>query len=226
MPKDHTLADRRRRSIKIPPQKAAGMTRFGGDSRIWYKHSLPERMSVEEAYERIKHLIPKERSTFMMFGKKCTVPRDAFTCKAPGLPDYKYTGGTANIEGFPGIIGDVLRVVEKRTKETFDYCVVNIYHKGDSIGDHHDNEKGLDPKAPVVSYTLTNDDKAFVFRVTPLDKTKPRIDIPTPHESLIVLSPETNKDFKHGVVCKREAPADVLRISFTFRKHMKNESRE
>ena len=103
-------------------------------------------------------------------------------------------------------------LVEKESGETFNSCLLNLYHDGsEGMAWHSDGEPDLLKNGAIASLTLGAERK-FSFKHK---KTKERIDIWLEHGSLLIMKGTTQKNWLHRLppTTKIKTP----RINLTFR---------
>jgi len=132
----------------------------------------------------------------------------------PVLEGYKYSGQLAKSQPITPNLLKLLEYVNSQFGTKYNGILVNKYENGeDSIGDHSDDEKFLDP----VGVACISWGEIRKFRIRD-KKTKTIIkDIPTIANKIMLMGGDFQKEFTHGIpVEKKKTNA---RISFTFRSH-------
>ncbi len=104
------------------------------------------------------------------------------------------------------------RLVEERTKETYNSCLLNLYHDGnEGMAWHSDDEKKLLKNAAIASLTVGAERK-FSFKHK---ESKQIVSLVLENGSLLVMKDETQKNWFH-----RLPPTTKIRgarINLTFR---------
>jgi len=109
--------------------------------------------------------------------------------------------------------------IEKHTGIAFNHCVILLYRdEDDCIGFHKDKTLDLDESAPIASVSLGRE-RPYALRDNMFTPTIEQQFI-FPHGALLLLGPNTNKDFYHSVkqIPKSSDTNSLPRISLTFRK--------
>jgi alkylated DNA repair dioxygenase AlkB len=153
----------------------------------------------------------------MMFGKVITTKRKVAWVGDPGC-SYTYSGVKKSPQAWTPELLQIKAEIEKLAGCTFNSCLLNLYHNGEEgMGWHSDDEKELDPKAPIVSVSFGASRK-FAFKHK-IDKTKAVIILE--NGSVLIMHPPTQEYWSHSLVTTKLAtPA---RINLTFRS-IKNET--
>ena len=103
-------------------------------------------------------------------------------------------------------------IIEQKTGETFNSCLLNLYHNGsEGMAWHSDGEKDLKKNGAIGSLSLGAERK-FAFKHK---KTKEKIALVLAHGSLLVMKGETQSHWLH-----RLPPTRLIsrpRINLTFR---------
>jgi alkylated DNA repair dioxygenase AlkB len=153
----------------------------------------------------------------MMFGKVITTKRKVAWVGDPGC-SYTYSGVKKHPKAWTPELLQIKAEIEKLAGCIFNSCLLNLYHNGEEgMGWHSDDEKELDPKAPIVSVSFGASRK-FAFKHK-MDKTKAVIILE--NGSVLIMHPPTQEYWSHSLVTTKLAtPA---RINLTFRS-IKNET--
>eukprot|EP00539_Tryblionella_compressa_P004135 CAMPEP_0178734526 /NCGR_PEP_ID=MMETSP0744-20121128/1390_1 /TAXON_ID=913974 /ORGANISM="Nitzschia punctata, Strain CCMP561" /LENGTH=474 /DNA_ID=CAMNT_0020386811 /DNA_START=32 /DNA_END=1456 /DNA_ORIENTATION=+ len=137
------------------------------------------------------------------------------------IPVYRYPGNYSGDEWITFEWGPtsikLKKAVEERLlplyRQTMNHCVTNYYRNGDDfIGHHGDKDLDLNRKGVIVSLSL-GDERVLELRrrAQPQDVTRVRL----PHCSMLVLGPNTNREWTHSVLPK-DGSQDI-RLSLTMR---------
>jgi alkylated DNA repair dioxygenase AlkB len=153
----------------------------------------------------------------MMFGKMIITKRKVAWVGDPGC-SYTYSGVKKHPKAWTPELLQIKAEIEKLAGCIFNSCLLNLYHNGEEgMGWHSDDEKELDPKAPIVSVSFGASRK-FAFKHK-IDKTKAVIILE--NGSVLIMHPPTQEYWSHSLVTTKLAtPA---RINLTFRS-IKNET--
>lgn len=102
--------------------------------------------------------------------------------------------------------------IEQKTGARFNTCLLNLYHNGsEGMGWHADNEKTLDPTAPIASISL-GATRSFRFKHK-TKELKSTVDLPS--GSLLMMYPPTQEFWLHTLT--KTTKVNAPRINLTFR---------
>jgi alkylated DNA repair dioxygenase AlkB len=103
-------------------------------------------------------------------------------------------------------------LVEKRTGETFNSCLLNLYHNGDEgMAWHSDDEKTLGENSAIASFSFGAERK-FSFKHK---QTKEVVSMMLEHGSLLVMKGTTQTHWLHCLPKSKRITAP--RVNLTFR---------
>lgn len=107
---------------------------------------------------------------------------------------------------------ELKNLVEQQTKETFNSCLLNLYHSGsEGVSWHSDAEKDLKENGAIASLSFGADRK-FSFKNK---KTKETISVVLQHGSILVMKGVTQKHWLHQLPQSKKITEP--RINLTFR---------
>jgi len=126
---------------------------------------------------------------------------------------YHYSGTIKRALPWTDTLLKLKSVIEIQTKDSFNSCLLNLYHNGEEgMGWHADDEKSLGLNTIIASFSLGAERK-FYFR----HKTKKEtISIFLESGSLLVMRGETQTYWQHSVPKMRKVIRP--RINLTFRR--------
>ena len=150
----------------------------------------------DEAFILGKHIITKRKAAWY------------------GDAEYEYTYSKITKKAL-GWTEDLLQLknkVEERTAETFNSCLLNLYHNGsEGMAWHSDGEKDLKPNGAIGSLSFGAERK-FSFKHK---KTGQKVSILLEHGSLLVMTGSTQTHWLHRLPPTKLVSA--ARINLTFR---------
>lgn len=158
---------------------------------------------------------------FKLYGKICRQQRSVgfFVKKSlieNGMKGYKYSNRMIPCQILPSIMDDFLNVVNETLKTKFNSILVNRYENGkDYISFHRDNEKGVDPKDGVASFSLGEPNSERIMTIKN-NEGKKVVDIPLKIGSLVHMLEGCQKNRTHGI--KKQNHVKGVRISLTMRR--------
>ena len=181
------------------------------DGRVVYMPGFFNEHQSTLLFDQLLRSLDWQADQIMMFGKMITTKR-----KVAWVGDsdcsYTYSGVKKNPQVWTVELLQIKSQLEKLAGCAFNSCLLNLYHNGEEgMGWHSDDEKELDPKAPIVSVSFGASRK-FAFRHK-IDKTKATIVLE--NGSVLIMHPPTQEYWSHSLVpTKLATPA---RINLTFR---------
>lgn len=162
-------------------------------------------------YQQLLENINWKNDEAIIFGKKIITKRKVAWY---GDSEYSYTYSkvtkTANI--WIKELLELKAIVEKESGETYNSCLLNLYHSGDEgMGYHSDGEKMLKKNGAIASLSLGAERK-FSFKHR---ESKQRIDVLLERGSLLVMKTTTQTHWLHRLPPTKKVNAP--RINLTFR---------
>lgn len=169
---------------------------------------------LEEADDFFKILadtIPWEADVVHMFGKRIVTKRKvAWYGDQPY--DYTYSNSTKKALPWTPALRELKEMAENLTNETYNSCLLNLYHTGEEgMGWHTDNEKELKKNGAIASYSFGAERK-FVFKHK---TTKEKVELLLDHGSLLVMKGATQNHWLHRLPPTKKVGS--ARINLTFR---------
>ena len=171
-------------------------------------------LTPEEANYYFKSLLEEiawRNDEAVIFGKRIITKRKvAWYAEKP----FEYTYSNITKSALPWT-NDLLLLkskIEKITGETFNSCLLNLYHNGaEGMAWHSDGEKDLKKNGAIASLSLGAERK-FAFKHK---ETKEKIDLILPHGSLIIMKDETQSYWLHRLPPTKKV--STPRVNLTFR---------
>ncbi len=148
----------------------------------------------------------------VIFGKKIITKRETAWY---GDHDISYTYSNATKIAIPWTktLFELKTIVEEVTQNSFNSCLLNLYHDGnEGIAWHSDDEPELEKYGMIASLTF-GAERRFVFK----HKTeKIKTEILLEHGSLLVMQGKTQESWLHSL--PKSKKIKLPRINLTFRK--------
>lgn len=189
------------------------------DGRVDY---LPRFFNTSESslfYQELLQSLDWQFDQIMMFGKMIITKRKVAWVGDPNC-SYTYSGVKKEPQMWTPDLIQIKERLENISGQLFNSCLLNLYHNGsEGMGWHSDDEKELDPKAPIASVSFGASRK-FSFKHK-LDKTKAAIVLE--NGSVLMMYTPTQENWSHSLVTTKLATTP--RINLTFRS-IKNETRK
>lgn len=181
------------------------------DGLVHYHDSL---FSPEESDRHLARLIaeiPWEHDEAVIFGRRIITKRKVAWFADGGRP-YAYSGTEKRAHKWTEHLLSLKVAAEKISGAACDSCLLNLYHDGgEGMGWHSDDERTLEPGAPILSLSFGATRK-FSFRHK---ATRETVSLPLGHGSLLVMAGETQRHWHHQL--PKSAKVASPRVNLTFR---------
>ena len=171
-------------------------------------------ISVSESDDYLEDLLDKvewKNDEVITFGKKIITKRKTAWY---GDKPFKYTYSNTTKQALSWIdeLLELKSIVEKISGETFNSCLLNLYHDGsEGMTWHSDAEKDLKKNAAIASLSFGAERK-FSFKHK---KSKETISLILQHGSLLIMKDETQNHWLHCL--PKTTKTNLPRINLTFR---------
>ena len=171
-------------------------------------------MSIEKAedyYGKLLQHINWENDKAIIFGKLIITKRKvAWYGDQPF--DYTYSKTTKSALPWTKELLELKEMIEIKTGETFNSCLLNLYHNGDEgMAWHSDGEKDLKKNGAIGSLSFGSERK-FLFKHK---VTKQNVSVQLEKGSLLVMKGETQTHWLHRLPPTKKVKTP--RINLTFR---------
>jgi len=148
----------------------------------------------------------------LMFGKKIVTSRKV-ALYADNTTTYTYSKQTKQALAWTTELMQLKQIIESKTAQTFNMCLLNLYHHGkESMGWHSDNERELQANGSIASISLGAERK-FMFKHK---ESKKVITLNLEHGSLLLMQGTIQQHWQHQLPAM--AKVEAARINLTFRK--------
>lgn len=126
--------------------------------------------------------------------------------------DYTYSKITRHALKWTKELLELKQLVEKKTGDSFNSCLLNLYHNGDEgMAWHRDDEKTLGENSAIASFSF-GAERRFSFRHR---QTKETISMMLEHGSLLVMKGATQTHWLHCL--PKSKRITTPRVNLTFR---------
>tara|TARA_B100000809_G_scaffold114244_1_gene112692 strand:- start:23330 stop:23932 length:603 start_codon:yes stop_codon:yes gene_type:complete len=162
-------------------------------------------------YQKLIKTIQFKNDEAIIFGKKIITKREVAWY---GVSEFSYTYSkiTKTAYIFTKELLELKEIVEKESGETYNSCLLNLYHSGDEgMGYHSDGEKMLKKNGAIASLSLGAERK-FSFKHK---ENKQRVDVILENGSLLVMKKGTQTNWLHRLPPTKKV--NLPRINLTFR---------
>ncbi len=200
------------------------MDRFGNNSYPDKSHNLLPAEGVvhyfgpiltpaaaKKYFQELTESIAWKNDEARIFGKLFITKRKAAWY---GDKNFSYTYSNTTKEALPWTpaLLELKQLVESRTGNTFNSCLLNLYHSGDEgMAWHSDDEKMLGP-APIIASVSLGAERKFGFKHK---KTKETVWLNLEPGSLLVMEGQTQANWLHRLPPTKKV--NQPRINLTFR---------
>jgi alkylated DNA repair dioxygenase AlkB len=165
----------------------------------------------DKYFDKLMDEVNWQNDQAIIFGKLITTKRKVAWYGEKEF-SYKYSGIKKVASPWNTTLLDLKKKVEKLTGETFNSCLLNLYHDGsEGMAWHSDGEKDLKKNGAIASLSFGAERK-FSFKHK---NSKQRIDILLENGSALIMKDETQTNWLH-----RLPPTSRIhspRINLTFR---------
>jgi alkylated DNA repair dioxygenase AlkB len=162
-------------------------------------------------YQKLMDTIQFKNDEAIIFGKKIITKRKVAWYGSSEF-SYTYSKITKTATIFTKELLALKAIVEKESGETYNSCLLNLYHSGEEgMGYHSDGEKMLKKNGAIASLSLGAARK-FSFKHR---ENKQRIDVILENGSLLVMKKGTQTNWLHRLPPTKKV--NTPRINLTFR---------
>ena len=181
------------------------------DGTVNYYGKLLKTDEADFYLTRLLEMIEWRHDEAVIFGKRIMTKRKvAWYGEQPFA--YTYSNTTKYALPWTRELQDLKIWVENETGETFNSCLLNLYHSGEEgMAWHSDAEKDLKKNGAIASLSLGAERK-FAFRHK---QTKEKVELFLEHGSLLVMKDTTQTNWLHRLPPTRKTTKS--RVNLTFR---------
>jgi len=166
---------------------------------------------VKQLYDALFNNVHWENERVIMFGKEIITKRKVAFFSDPSI-SYRYASKTKIGLPWTSSLLTIKNRVESITKESYNACLLNLYHNGEeSMGWHSDNEKEIITNSSIASLSLGASRK-FSFKNK---ETKESVSIELANGSLLEMKGSVQTHWWHALVKSKKVTDG--RINLTFR---------
>ena len=181
------------------------------DGIALYYEKIVNDDEVKQLYDALLNNIHWENERVIMFGKEIVTKRKVAFFSDPSI-SYCYASKTKIGLPWTSTLLSIKNVVESITKESYNACLLNLYHNGEeSMGWHSDNEKEIITNSSIASLSLGANRKfSFKHKVS-----KETVSIELEDGSLLEMRGSVQTHWWHALLKSKKVTA--ARINLTFR---------
>jgi alkylated DNA repair dioxygenase AlkB len=181
------------------------------DGIVLYHEKVLTDEQITQLYDELLNKINWENERVVMFGKEIITKRKVAFYSDP-LIAYTYSSKTKIGLPWKDPLFILKNIVESLTKQTYNACLLNLYHNGDeAMGWHSDNEKEIIANSSIASLSIGASRKfSFKHKVT-----KETISIQLENGSLLEMKGTIQSHWLHALPKSKKITES--RINLTFR---------
>ena len=181
------------------------------DGMVNYYGKLLDKKEADHYFEKLISTIQWKNDEAIIFGKKIITKRKvAWYGEKPF--EYTYSKTTKSALPWTQELLELKSRIEQETGDTFNSCLLNLYHTGEEgMAWHSDGEADLKKNGSIASLSFGAERK-FSFKHK---RTKETVSLLLQHGSLLMMKGTTQQNWLH-----RLPPAKLIikpRINLTFR---------
>ena len=181
------------------------------EGNVHYHGPIFNRETSDKYYQALLNEIAWAPDEAMIFGKRIITKRKV-AWYAEKAYSYTYSKITKTALVWTPLLLEIKEAVEKASGETYNACLLNLYHNGsEGMGWHSDGEKDLKKNGAIASVSFGAERK-FAFKHKE-DKTV--VNLHLAHGSLLVMKGNTQSHWLHRLPPTKKAHDP--RINLTFR---------
>ncbi|MGY3821343.1 alpha-ketoglutarate-dependent dioxygenase AlkB family protein [Acinetobacter haemolyticus] len=181
------------------------------DGTVQYYGKVVHTAAADDYFEALLHTIAWENDQALIFGKLFTTKRKVAWY---GDRRFEYTYSNMNKYALPWTdeLIELKALVETLTGETFNSCLLNLYHSGEEgMAWHSDAETDLKKNGAIASLSFGAERK-FAFKHK---QSKEKVELYLEHGSLLVMKDVTQTHWLHRLPPTKKV--STARINLTFR---------
>lgn len=177
---------------------------------VYYGNILTQEQK-ESYFNELLNGIQWVNEEVIMFGKTITTKRKV-AFYANDLMEYTYSNKTKNAFPWTPLLLDIKKTVEAYTGETYNACLLNLYHDGnEGMGWHADNEKEIIADSSIASVSI-GAKRNFLFKHRDSGE---KLSILLENGSLLEMKGPIQRHWLHSL--PKTAKVKEARINLTFR---------
>lgn len=181
------------------------------DGKAFYFGKIFSEKEASNYFDILLKTINWNNDVAVMFGKKIVTKRKVAWYGKREF-EYTYSKITKKAQLWTPILIELKEKVEAKTGETFNSCLLNLYHTGsEGMSWHSDAEKDLKKDATIASLSFGAERK-FAFKHK---ESKETIALFLQHGSLLTMEGSTQKHWLHRLPPTKKINSP--RINLTFR---------
>ncbi len=182
------------------------------DGEAVYFGQIFEYKKIQNYLTKLMENIQWANDEVFLFGKKIITARKVAWYGENNL-EYVYSNAKKIALPFTPILLEIKAKIEEITNETYNSCLLNLYHNGsESMGWHADNETTIEKNSSIASISFGAERK-FCFKHKSKNE---RIEMVLENGSLLLMKGQTQSHWLHALPASKKILTP--RINLTFRK--------
>lgn len=181
------------------------------DGTVQYYGKVVQTAAADHYFDQLMQTIAWENDQALIFGKLLTTKRKVAWY---GDRRFEYTYSNMNKYALPWTqeLLELKQLAESLTGETFNSCLLNLYHNGEEgMAWHSDGETDLKKDGAIASFSFGAERK-FAFKHK---QSKEKVELYLEHGSLLVMKDTTQTYWLHRLPPTKKVSA--ARVNLTFR---------
>lgn len=181
------------------------------DGTVQYYGKVISELAADRYFDRLLQNIAWENDQAIIFGQQITTKRKVAWY---GDQRFEYTYSNINKYALPWTteLIELKQLVEQLTGESFNSCLLNLYHHGDEgMAWHSDAETDLKKDGAIASLSFGAERK-FAFKHK---QSKEKVELYLEHGSLLVMKDTTQTYWLHRLPPTKKV--STARVNLTFR---------
>ncbi len=181
------------------------------DGTVHYYGPVMSQFNASDFYQQLLTQIDWQADQAIMFGKTITTARKiAWMAERPF--SYTYSNTTKKAQPFSPLLLQLKAIAEQESGETFNACLLNLYHDGsEGMAWHSDGEKDLKKNGAIASLSFGAERK-FAFKHKQSQET---VSLYLQNGSLLIMKDTTQSHWLHRLPPTKSVTTP--RINLTFR---------
>ncbi len=181
------------------------------DGTVEYWNDLISESNSDDYLHALLRTIDWRKDELYMFGKKIITKRKV-AWYGDNPFEYTYSKSTKRALPWTDELQELKTIIENKTGDTFNSCLLNLYHTGsEGMGWHADNEKELLIHGAIASLSFGAERK-FVLKHK---ETKEKVELILQHGSLLMMKGTTQDHWLHRLPPTKKVTSP--RVNLTFR---------
>ncbi|MCJ0830333.1 alpha-ketoglutarate-dependent dioxygenase AlkB [Acinetobacter sp. NIPH1876] len=181
------------------------------DGTVQYYGKVVQTEAADHYFDQLMQSIAWENDQALIFGKLLTTKRKVAWY---GDRRFEYTYSNMNKYALPWTqeLLELKQLAEGLTGETFNSCLLNLYHSGEEgMAWHSDGETDLKKDGAIASFSFGAERK-FAFKHK---QSKEKVELYLEHGSLLVMKDTTQTYWLHRLPPTQKV--STARVNLTFR---------